>query len=628
MLSFLRPGALWLLLLALPLVILYFLRLRYRRREVGSLYIWARLAGRSEGGGGFSRRSLLLLAVQLLALALLVLALAGPGIVRRERLRPGLALLLDLSASSEISDAMGETAAVGDIGAAAGAAGAAGGSAIRITRREASIALLEAALGGLPEDGPLALFGLAGGARLLYGPGADRKELLRAARSARSGALPADEEAAARELRAWLALQRGAWSLLYVGDGGLEAGGALLAAAAAEASGGRLLALRPRIRPDWASVVDLAASPGSSKARLVLERESGRDRDLVLYREGRPAARGVLPAGLGRVELALELEGGAGGPTGGEGPGAWEARLEGEAWAGGSRFLVTGAERPVRILLLGEDPFLRAALVRPDIALARSPRLPSDFAAGDWDLVVAAGIRLPSAFPAPSLSFGEAPADAPLAAEGRRSGRLAGAGEGEALLRHLGSEGLFLREARALRLAPRVESLGAVAGDTVIAAWEDGGKARVHVGFTPAGAGVGASAGFPVLVSALLERLAPKPPTALALGEAEARFEVPGVVMVEDDRGRRPLALNLALSETSAAPRALPAAEDFLPSGPDGGSLAPAAEPPGEGGPAARYATRRLDLLPAAALLALMALLAEWVLARGFPRHRAAGGRA
>jgi uncharacterized membrane protein len=80
-LTLLRGGALAALVLAIPLVALHLRRRKPPRRAVGSLVAWRDLPG--AGGGGARKLGrpplLLLLALQLLALALLVFALADPA---------------------------------------------------------------------------------------------------------------------------------------------------------------------------------------------------------------------------------------------------------------------------------------------------------------------------------------------------------------------------------------------------------------------------------------------------------------------------------------------------------------------------------------------------------------------
>ncbi|MFO7323547.1 MAG: BatA domain-containing protein, partial [Chloroflexota bacterium] len=77
--SFLTPLALIGGLLAIPILLLYMLRLRRREIPVSSTYLWQQLLLDREANTPWQRlRRNLLLLLQLLILALLVLALARP----------------------------------------------------------------------------------------------------------------------------------------------------------------------------------------------------------------------------------------------------------------------------------------------------------------------------------------------------------------------------------------------------------------------------------------------------------------------------------------------------------------------------------------------------------------------
>ncbi len=103
--SFLTPLALLVGLLAIPIVLLYMLRLRRRETSVSSTYLWQQIVRDREANTPWQklRRNLLLL-LQLLLLALLAFALARPYINVPAVTTGQIALLLDASASMNATD--------------------------------------------------------------------------------------------------------------------------------------------------------------------------------------------------------------------------------------------------------------------------------------------------------------------------------------------------------------------------------------------------------------------------------------------------------------------------------------------------------------------------------------------
>ena len=103
--NFLAPAGLWLLALAIPLIVLYFIRTRRRELQVPSLLLWD-TAPRFEGNSAFfqkmQRDPLLLL--QLLALVLLAIALARPFMTVMGEGERRVVVVLDTSASMKAKD--------------------------------------------------------------------------------------------------------------------------------------------------------------------------------------------------------------------------------------------------------------------------------------------------------------------------------------------------------------------------------------------------------------------------------------------------------------------------------------------------------------------------------------------
>jgi len=104
-LSFLTPLALALAALAVPIVLLYMLRLRRTETPISSTFLWQQLVRDREANAPWQRlRPNLLLLLQLLILAALVLALARPFVEVKTISTGRIVLLLDASASMAATD--------------------------------------------------------------------------------------------------------------------------------------------------------------------------------------------------------------------------------------------------------------------------------------------------------------------------------------------------------------------------------------------------------------------------------------------------------------------------------------------------------------------------------------------
>ncbi len=103
--GFLLPAGLALAALAIPIVALYFLKLRRDEKTVSSLYLWRTLVRDTAANAPWQRlRPSWLLFLQLLALALLVLGVARPFSIRPAAPGDHLILVLDTSASMGATD--------------------------------------------------------------------------------------------------------------------------------------------------------------------------------------------------------------------------------------------------------------------------------------------------------------------------------------------------------------------------------------------------------------------------------------------------------------------------------------------------------------------------------------------
>ncbi|MCY3833259.1 MAG: VWA domain-containing protein [Chloroflexi bacterium] len=108
--SFLAPAAFAALAIALPILLLYMLRLRRREVLISSTFLWRQVVQDTEANTPWQRlRRNLLLFLQLLILLLLVLALTRPFITVPAISAGKIALLIDASASMTAVDVAGET---------------------------------------------------------------------------------------------------------------------------------------------------------------------------------------------------------------------------------------------------------------------------------------------------------------------------------------------------------------------------------------------------------------------------------------------------------------------------------------------------------------------------------------
>ncbi len=199
--SFLTPIFLTLSALALPILVLYMLKLRRREVEVSSTLLWQMLLRDREANSPWQRlRRNLLLFLQLLLLAALVLALARPFWPVPTIATGTLVVLLDGSASMNATDAGG-------------------------TRFEAARAAVRQLIDGLGPDGSMSLI-LVGTQPAVLVPTTSSKDALREGLAqAQPAETPADWEAAvalaAGAVRAGAAADS---IVVIVSDGGLPEG--------------------------------------------------------------------------------------------------------------------------------------------------------------------------------------------------------------------------------------------------------------------------------------------------------------------------------------------------------------------------------------------------------------------
>jgi hypothetical protein len=601
MLSFGNPLALLLASLALLVALLYFLRMRFRRQPAGSVFIWRLFIDKNEGGRKVRRKSLLLLLLQLVAVGLAVFALAAPSLSSSGSALPGVAYLVDVSAS------MGGPASAGKTG----------------KRLEEAARLIAEDIGKLDAGRPVAAFACSNGASSLAKSGASPLEIAAAVARLEAGDAGLDEEAAARDLSGWLAREPGSWEARIYGDGGWSLGGERIRAVFADAV--KSVAVGSDAGDLGVYGLGVEALPGGgAEARFTVTNSFPDERPFrAVLRSGGTefgSVSGIAVPGSARSSLSLS----------GIAPEAgYELALDGagDGYAADDSSYVSLARSPrARVLaLVPPGPFLGAAFsaAEADIAEAPGEGMP---AAGECDIAILS-LADASADPPCNVLFIPAPG-----AEGKRvSGDVTGSSPSHPLSRFVRWEGEAPGGAIEAPEPPEARVLARSGGLPVITAWESHGFKRVALGLDPSSYRVGISAAFPLFARNVLEWCVPgagKPGTYTLVAGVEERLPLSAAprsdkpralafraeggatwalaakkglyTVVFPGRGKRVVAVaaNIPASEIDVAPRTL-----VMPATPV--MLAQAAR------------KKSLPLGPAAAAALFLCLCAEWLLWRG-----------
>jgi hypothetical protein len=502
MLSFALPAALWLSLAVLPVILFYFLRMRFRKRPVGSNFIWRTLLASTRGGNRLRRRSLLLLALQVGAVAFAALAASVPFTRILAGSGPGVAFIVDTSASMGLPD---------------------GASGTGPTRLDTAKARVLAELDKIPAGSPVTVFACGSSVTRVWGPGASRDGARAAVASLRPGEDGFGEAEAASFLTGWLAAQDGSWRGILVTDGGVDLGGRALASA----FGGRLTTLAVGGPGGGVSISGFRLSPAdeASTSKALLNAWNGGERPAsVTVRvsgNGAILASGGfdLAPGANRIALALPVSASADG---------WMAEIVGGAGPGSRRYLAVNEPEDISVLVVGKpDPFITASLSRRGITLTRLDAFPRNPKSGRWNVVIADGVAAPADFSGNLLAFGRPPLGSPVAVAGTADGPLVPADYLHPLSRFIEWGRGRVSGGTVLGVGPGVQVLATVDGRPSLVAWERDGFRYAVFGADPLHSDIGLSESFPVFIQNFLLWCVPRVDAqssfTLTVGETASR---------------------------------------------------------------------------------------------------------
>lgn len=628
MVSLLFGGAVWFLLGLIPLGIFYFLRMRFRRQPMGSVYLWRKLLQTADSGRRLQWKSVFLLLLQIMALICLVLALASPWLIQSSQRPAGVMYVVDVSASMAARDS---------------------GSSGHDSRLDSASKLIEHDLGQLARDTPVAIF--LGGDRLDLLPSfqgnhghtaRDAAVIVRELAGRAAGESDFDEAALASSLAAWIALDGGVWSLVYVGDGGVSLGGSALA----RVVDGRLRALAVSGSAANVGVGNLRVDPERGLASFTVHNGFADSQSLrfSLVHQGFASAQAdqavlaslLVPPGSSQQSMVLTAAN----------SGLWTLSLAGtnDVLAADDRcYLVVPAPQPFRVLHLGpENPFIKAVFSADGIEY-RSQASAEGIVAGDQDLIVSDLAELPVDLPGNLLSFAGLPPQAPLSRGPELSGQVHSLENDHPLARSAEWSEVYASRAHSLRLLPQASALAAIGDQVVAAAWEQDGWHNAAIGMSLLDSSLGMAGVFPILIRNMESWALPQAGNPLSdtfrVGEQRQRVVAANWVLdglgleshplgggrisllarragswAWHEAGRSGLfAVNLPSGESDLTPRNLSAAQSAT-SQPSSDSKLPTTM--------AHIDRLNLTLLPA--LMAMFLLLGEWYLwqGRGKPQGR------
>ena len=493
------PGAFIWSLFILPVIFLYFLRMRFRRQPISSIYIWSRLKQYSDGATRIKRRSILLLSLQILAVLAATIALAQPSWIIRRLEPPGVLILLDVSASM---------AAIDD----------------KDSRLERAKSLAVQQIERLPEESMVMVFICGADANPLGEPTSDKRQLKRRLDLISPQGTGFSETQVAGTIKAWLEMQERPWSAWLITDGGLDLGGRLLSAIFdgeiqvldVGNHGHNIGVTGLRVLKDEVSFQVVNGWPESRHITVRLEQN-----DQLVTRE-----KLEVESGISRHTIQLPVQENK--------EGLYVISLEEkDMFSMDDRYLLAlNPSRRIRVLCAGPtNPFLRAALNHSGIILTEKSSITSqDITTNNWDLIVADRVEVPAGVNTHLLTFGSLPPDAPAKFGDEISGMISNVESEHPLLRYVDFTSQVAQGYK-YHMDRGVQILATIDGSPVIISWEKEGRCHVAWGTSLLDSDLGLSGAFPVFLQNMLSWCVPQGNNPLAYtlltGKSEVFWEAP-----------------------------------------------------------------------------------------------------
>jgi hypothetical protein len=502
----LTPAGLGLLALAVPILLLYMLKLRRKQVQVSSILLWERLLRDQQANTPWQKlKRNLLLFLQLLILAALVFAFARPALPTPVVASGSVIVLLDASASMNATD-------------------------VNPTRFEAARRSVQLLINSLPGGSELTLILVGGAPQVLVSAEADQN-LLRSALSAAQPSQGGADWPAAFALAAGAAQNHPRVTIVIVSDGGLPETG--LPALPGEVryvpigssdNNLALTALALRSRQLFAEVTNYSSADRAVLLSIYLNDELLTARPLEIKAGGRQS--------LSLTDLPKK-------------PGVYRARIsaaQGDAVLDlfpldDVAFAVDQEAATRRVLLVSKGNLYLEQLLASLPGLQPFRALPAadgslQIPADPFDLYIFDG-TLPAQLPAGSLLFVN-PASNPLFEVGAPFKDMTGAQVREnPLTRFVDWSNVHVLQARTVQPPPWADVLVSTAAGPLVFAGETGGRRIAALTFDLRESDLPLQVAYPILFSNLINYLAPPAAfdasQALHPGESLSILPPPGV---------------------------------------------------------------------------------------------------
>jgi len=491
-----QSSALWLGLIVIPVVVLYFLRMRFRRYEIGSTFVWKTFLDKTSGGKSIRFRSLFLLLLQCAAVVFGTLAASEPVIKNKKILKTGTVFLVDVSASMGSDDVPGYE-----------------------NRVAAASASISAEIDKLATDEAIMIFACGSGVKpLLAEPTFDKAAARSVLRTLSPGSESFSEAECADAITAWLALRKESWHACLATDGGLDMGGKRIASA----FDGDLRVLPIGDAGNTIAVAGLRIEKdpeGSFAAVFSLWNgfPSAKEVDLVLEQKGMLSEQERLTASPGWSRMRMPLKSRKASESI---EGLYTLKVmrntgEGGKAPGAECYLTVYPVRAISVLLVDrDDPFLKAALAYGGISVSSSASFPErlfDGSASDMpDIVITESSKVPQGIHSNLLCFGAVPPDAPVSPVARISGRINMTNSAHALGRYVDWEGAAIDSGIAYRVDESSDVIATIDGKPVIAAWKKKGYQYAACGIDLARSDLGLKSAFPIFLQNFIQSCIPR----------------------------------------------------------------------------------------------------------------------